>query len=87
MTETNGVNKQYSHLDIVVASIKVFSNDGKLDLAELDQLLALALRDRNLDPEEKRVLARIFAEAEKGTLSADVARRIADIRRQHVIPT
>lgn len=77
---------RHPHLDILLASIKVFSNDGKLDLAELEHLLALALRDQTIDDEEKRVLARIFAEAEKGALAPEVAQRMAQARSQHEIP-
>jgi len=86
MTRTATDVKRHPHLDIVLASINVFSNDGRLDLSELNHLLALALRDQIVDDEEKRVLARIFTEAEKGQLTADVAQRIAEARRLHGIP-
>lgn len=86
MNRTASTTSRHPHLDIVLASIKVFRNDGKLDLGELEHLLSLALRDQKIDDEEKRVLARIFADAEKGTIAPEVAQRIAQARQQHGIP-
>ena len=74
-----------SHLDIALASIPVFSNDGLLDLAELERLLALAERDGTFDDDEKRVLGSIFRQAEQTALDAGVAARIAEVRRTHGI--
>ncbi|WP_408951271.1 hypothetical protein [Lysobacter sp. Hz 25] len=74
-----------SHLEIALASIPVFTNDGTLDVAELQKLLDLALRDRIVDDDEKRVLDNIFKQAELGTLDADVKRRIDEARKQHGI--
>ena len=74
-----------SHLVIALASIQVFTNDGTLDVAELQKLLDLALRDQIIDDDEKRVLDNIFKQAELGTLDADVKRRIDEARKQHGI--
>ena len=74
-----------SHLDIALASIDVFGNDGLLDMAELDRLLELAERDRVLDEDEKRVLGTIFAQADQTRIDAAVAARIAQLRVQHGI--
>ncbi|MFC0676515.1 hypothetical protein ACFFGH_01450 [Lysobacter korlensis] len=71
-----------SHLDIALASIPVFSNDGLLDMAELDRLLALAERDGSFDEDEKRVLGRIFAQAEQTRLDPAVGARIARLRAE-----
>ncbi len=49
-----------SHLDLTIASINIFSNDGLLDAAELDKLLQLAERDGAVDEDEKRVLGKDF---------------------------
>lgn len=76
------VTKPRSHLDIALASIPVFSNDGLLDMAELDRLLALAERDATIDEDEKRVLGRIFAQAEQTRLDPAVAARIARLRTE-----
>lgn len=74
-----------SHLDITLASIQVFSNDGLLDMAELEKLLQLAERDSTYDEDEKRVLGKIFSQAEQTKIDPAVAQRIAHIRRTHAI--
>lgn len=74
-----------SHLEIALASIPVFTNDGELDAAEFDKLLALALRDQAIDDDEKRVLGNIFKQAELGELEPAVKERIAQARRLHGI--
>ena len=40
-----------SHIEIAIASIKCFTDDGTLDLSELNFLLGLALRDDRVDEE------------------------------------
>lgn len=75
-----------SHLVIALASISVFTNDGTLDVAELQNLLDLALRDQLIDDDEKRVLGNIFKQAELGELDPEVKRRIDQARAQHGIP-
>jgi hypothetical protein len=74
-----------SYLDIALASIKVFTDDGKLDLEELNFLLGLALRDSVVDEDEKRVLANVFRRAEQGEMRPAVRARIADARARHGI--
>jgi hypothetical protein len=75
--------KLRSHHEIAIASIHVFTDDGRLDLAELEKLLALAQRDAIVDEDEKRVLANILTRAERDGVDADVLARIVEVRRQH----
>lgn len=76
---------KHDHLHLAVASIKVFTDDGLLDERELDSLLALAERDATITDDEKRVLGKIFTQAESTQLDPVVATRIADVRKQHGI--
>lgn len=78
--------KPHSFIEIAFESVKVFTNDGQLDLQELNFLLGLALRDKEVDEDERRVLARIFERAEKGKLAPAVKARIAEARARHAIP-
>lgn len=73
------------YLELAYSSIKIFANDGTVDLGELNFLLGLALKDGKIDEDEKRVLRNIFAQAEKTDLSRVVRDRIAEVRRQHSI--
>ena len=77
------MSKLPSHHEIAVASIHVFSDDGRLDLAELEKLLALALRDEVVDEDEKRVLANILTRAERDGVDDAVLSRIGQVRQQH----
>ncbi len=77
------MSKLPSHHEIAIASIHVFSDDGRLDLAELEKLLALALRDETVDEDEKRVLGNILTRAERDGVDPGVQARIDQARRQH----
>ncbi|HVJ61669.1 MAG TPA: hypothetical protein VM555_03045 [Tahibacter sp.] len=75
-----------SHIEIAFQSIPVFADDGQIDIGEINFLLGLALRDNTIDDDERRVLAKVFAEAEKSTLPAPVQARINEVRAKHDIP-
>ncbi len=77
------MSKLRSHHEIAISSIHVFSDDGRLDLAELEKLLALALRDEVVDEDEKRVLANILTRAERDGVAADVQSRIDELRAKY----
>lgn len=75
-----------SYTEIAWSAIKVFADDGTLDEGELNFLLGLALRDKMVDEDEKRVLKSIFERAESSSsLAAKVRERIASVRKQHGI--
>jgi hypothetical protein len=78
--------RPHSHIEIAYSSIRVFADNGQLDLGELNFLLGLALRDAIIDDDERRVLRSIFAQAEQGRLAPQVQERIALARHQHAIP-
>ena len=54
-------------------------------MAELEKLLQLAERDDAYDEDEKRVLGKIFAQAEQTKIDPAVATRIKKIRITHGI--
>ena len=72
-----------SYIEIAIESIQAFANDGKLDAAELQRMLDIALRDGQIDADELRVLGKIVMQAEKGPLDPDVQALIAQIRLRH----
>ena len=72
-----------SHLEIAYSSIRVFADDGKVDLGELNFLLGLALRDGEIDEEEKRVLRNIFKQARETNLSPRVEERIREVENRY----
>ena len=77
--------QESAYLELAYSSIKIFANDGTVDLTELNFLLGLALRDGQIDDDEKRVLKRIFDNAEDTDLSVATRARIQQVRKQHGI--
>jgi hypothetical protein len=71
------------YLEMAYHSIQCFSNDGRLLLPELEQILAIALKDGTVDANEKRVLASIFGRLTPSELTPAMQQRIAQIRSQH----
>lgn len=69
-----------SHHEIALNSIRCFTDDGTLDLEEVNFLLGLALRDNHIDDDEKRVLADIFSRITKDTVSDKTWDRIESVR-------
>ncbi|MBI5830987.1 MAG: hypothetical protein HZB16_01580 [Armatimonadetes bacterium] len=74
-----------SHLEIAIASIQCFTNDGTLDEGELGFLLGLALRNDEVDEDEKRVLGSIFGKVAEADVTPVVWQRIEEARRRHGI--
>ncbi|MDN3576759.1 hypothetical protein QWZ03_08285 [Chitinimonas viridis] len=72
-------NEAHDYLEMSFRSISCFGNDGKLDRAEFDQILTIALRDGKLDDNEKRVLGRIISLLQPGE-AAELAPRIAQLK-------
>lgn len=77
------MNKGPSHIELAYSSIAVFADDGKLDLAELNFLLGIALRDNHIDDNERAVLKSIFERLTPSEMSAQVRRRIQEVSQQH----
>jgi hypothetical protein len=74
-----------SHLDIALQSIKCFTDDGTLDLGELNFLLGLALRDNVVDEDEKRVLGNIFSRLRESEVAPIVWERIQQAKTKYGI--
>ncbi|MCD9097326.1 hypothetical protein LU699_07755 [Luteimonas fraxinea] len=74
------------HLQLALAAIPAFADDGRLSLDELDHLLGLALRDQVIDADETRVLGNILDRAERDGVDADVQARIMQVRTAHDLP-
>ena len=72
-----------SYIEMAIESIQAFANDGKLDAAELQRMLDIALRDGQIDADELRVLGKIVTQAEKTAVDSDVQALIAQIRLRH----
>lgn len=76
--------KNKSHLEIAIASINCFTDDGTLDIGELNFLVGLAMRDGVMDEDEKRVIASIFSKVPRNDVSNVVWDRMQAIKKEHV---
>jgi len=74
-----------SHLAIALQSIDAFANNGKLDAHELQHMLDTALTDGEIDAEERRVLAKIVAQAAPTSLDAETIALLVKLKMRHGI--
>lgn len=74
-----------SHLEIAAASVRVFANDGTLDMRELDHLLSVALRDGSVNEDERRVLGNVLGRLNEHEVTPAVWKRIREVREQYGI--
>lgn len=74
-----------SHIEIALASIQCFADDGTLDMGELNFLLGLALRDNKVDDDEKRVLGNIFKQVKQSEVRPSVWERIQETKKKYGI--
>ncbi|MCP4150693.1 MAG: hypothetical protein GY757_23300 [bacterium] len=73
------------YLKIAYNSISVFSDDGTMDMGELNFLMGLALADNVVDDDEKRVLGNVFKQVEERDVSSRVWDRIQQIKKKYSI--
>lgn len=85
MSEIRTTPSESTYLELAYSAIRIFANDGTVDTEELNFLLGIAMRDEQIDDEEKRVLGNIFKQAEKTNLSRAAQARIKEIRRKFSI--
>ena len=71
------------YIELAYSSIRVFADDGTLDIGELNFLLGIALRDGKIDEDEKRVLRNIFKQVHEKDVNPRVWERIQEIRDKH----
>lgn len=74
------------HLDdLAYAAHHCLADDGTLDMAELNLLVGLALRDRVVDDDERRLLAQLFDGLTADQVPALVWERILTVRSRYGI--
>lgn len=74
------MSKIPSHLQIILASISAFSNDGKLHASELGAMIAIAQKDGEIDDDEARVLRDIIDKITDAELTPEMRAAIAALR-------
>ncbi len=71
-----------SYIELAYSSIPVFADDGTLDMEELNFLIGIALKDGQIDEDEKRVLQNIFKQVGKHEVTSKVWARMNEIKRK-----
>jgi hypothetical protein len=79
-------NESRDYLEMAFHSIRCFSDDGRLDAAELGKILAIAERDGVTDDNELRVLGNIVARIRPHEIDADMQRQLAEVARKYGLP-
>jgi hypothetical protein len=74
------------YIEMAFHSIRCFSDDGRLDAAELGRILAIAERDGVADDNELRVLGNIIARIRPHEIDADMQRLLAEVARKYGLP-
>jgi len=71
-------NRDY--LELTYRSITCFTDDGKLDVNELENLVEIAMRDGVVDDNEKRVLRNIIERLGERDLTPEMMDKIHQLR-------
>lgn len=74
-------NRDY--LEMSFKSINCFANDGKLLPDELDEIFDIALRDGEVDDNEKRVLRDIISRLTESELTPEMINKIDKLRSEY----
>ncbi|MBI3830987.1 MAG: hypothetical protein HY291_15815 [Planctomycetes bacterium] len=77
--------KDSRYVQIALSIQKMLENDGKLDQKELDELLALALLDNEIDEDERRILHLIFRQLEPKDVTPDAWAQLQDVRKKYAL--
>ncbi|MCW8129404.1 MAG: hypothetical protein KIS92_03385 [Planctomycetota bacterium] len=70
---------------MVFTAKNIFADDGTVDMAELNFILGLALRDGKIDDDEKTVLRNVFEKVKEEEVSPATWQRIQEIRKEFAI--
>ena len=79
------MNGNNDHLELAYYSVHAFGNDGKLDEAELDKLLDIAIKDGKVDEDETRVLKKIFSQLKGHELNHSMRDKIRQIEAKYAV--
>ncbi|MFP7721324.1 hypothetical protein [Lysobacter sp. A3-1-A15] len=70
------------HLEMAFHSITCFADDGRLEAAELDRIVAIAERDGTINDDESRVLNNIISRIQPDEIDSAMKVRLDALRRK-----
>ncbi len=74
-----------SSTELAYSAIQCFTDDGTLDVGEINFLLGIAMSDGEVDEEERRVLGNIFSKVTKAEVDNNTWNRIQEVKSKHAI--
>jgi hypothetical protein len=69
------------YLEMAAKSISHFASDGKLDAAELGDLLNIALHDGVVDANERRILTSIINKVDPSEVDAAILAKFEEVKK------
>lgn len=78
------MSENRDYLEMTFHSINCFADDGKLDVNELNQILAIALKDGVVDDNEKRVLSNIIGRLNEVELDGEMLSKVEEIKAEYL---
>lgn len=75
--------KDSRYVQIAFSIQKMLENNGKLDHKELDELIELALKDEEIDEDERRILHLIFRQLEPKDVASDAWDKLQEVRKRY----
>ena len=79
----NTENRDY--IEMAFRSIQCFADDGKLQVAELEELVNIALTDGVVDDNEKRVLKNIIDRLTPAELTAEMRGKVTELTERFAL--
>lgn len=67
---------------MIAVAVESFKNEGKLKVAELDQILDLAMADDKMDKDEKKALMNILFTLTSADLTPELWARVEQVVRR-----
>ncbi|MEE4245815.1 MAG: hypothetical protein V2I33_10405 [Kangiellaceae bacterium] len=64
-------------------AVRVFADDGKLDVEELEELVKMAMRDGVFDDEEKHVIRTVLDQLSFDDLSKELILKIEELEQKY----
>lgn len=77
--------KDSRYIQIAFSIQNMLESDGKLDETELDQLLTMALKDHEIDDDERRILRLVFRQLAEKDVTPAAWVKLQDVRKKFAL--
>ncbi len=74
------IREPRDYLEMTTRSISAFADNGRMDIHAFNEIVDIALRDRMVDENEKRVLRKIIQMLLPHELTEELASRVGEVK-------